>query len=483
MKRLWMSVILVAVQIVFSGFRACGQQFDTTWVSHFTYPTGRATELFSCIERDGYLYYAGRSATSPYDDFLIGKMNATNGQTVWVRNHGSRWNENDVAYGICLDDSSMVYAIGRSLDSSGGIWATVIKCEPVAGDTIWVRNYRVASERTCIGFCGVYYGGSLYVCGLTGTETIQNTWLAKIDPANGDTIWNSVPDVTPGYDNGARSISCDPTGNLYLAGYLSSEKLLTMKCDPFDGAVFWMRAYETGGGWSLNGYTVVYRDGALYAAGDADSGVAATTALAKINPANGDTFWIRRDTACYSNARARGCVANSNGDVIVVGYGFNSMANHDLMVWKHQPDGELVSTYRYNGNSFWGDGALACAIDAADDLYAAGMSVEDGVLTGLLMKLEESIVGIAGDPPRGSASRLSITQRAIRFMLGRPGMVSLSIYNTLGRRVRSLITNQRLAAGQHEISRSSFDRLASGVYLVRLRVGEEDLVGRLLIVK
>ncbi len=74
----------------------------------------------------------------------------------------------------------------------------------------------------------------------------------------------------------------------------------------------------------------------------------------------------------------------------------------------------------------------------------------------------------------------------IRFAVPNGGSVELAIYDLQGRRVRTLLARP-LAAGSHEVVWDGRDQaggaVASGVYLARLRVGEESRCAKLLLTR
>ena len=69
----------------------------------------------------------------------------------------------------------------------------------------------------------------------------------------------------------------------------------------------------------------------------------------------------------------------------------------------------------------------------------------------------------------------------ITFGLPESGSVKLDVYNVMGQRVATLVNDQK-KAGYHTVS---FDasRLASGVYLYRLRTGNQVITKKLMLVK
>ncbi|MBI5474930.1 MAG: family 10 glycosylhydrolase [Ignavibacteriae bacterium] len=69
----------------------------------------------------------------------------------------------------------------------------------------------------------------------------------------------------------------------------------------------------------------------------------------------------------------------------------------------------------------------------------------------------------------------------IRYELPAAADVSIDVYDTLGKRVHALV-NEKKAAGLHAVSFRS-DALASGVYLVRLRAGDQSDARKILLVR
>ncbi|MBS4029513.1 MAG: T9SS type A sorting domain-containing protein [Ignavibacteriales bacterium] len=60
----------------------------------------------------------------------------------------------------------------------------------------------------------------------------------------------------------------------------------------------------------------------------------------------------------------------------------------------------------------------------------------------------------------------------LSFVIGNSSLVTMKIYNVLGQEVATLLNNEELESGKHEIE---FDgsKLSSGVYFYRLQVSEE----------
>jgi hypothetical protein len=70
----------------------------------------------------------------------------------------------------------------------------------------------------------------------------------------------------------------------------------------------------------------------------------------------------------------------------------------------------------------------------------------------------------------------------IRYAVPSQSAVTLEVFDVLGRQVATLVNNQVMPAGRHSVS---FDagRLASGVYVYRLVVGEKVMTKRMVLIK
>jgi hypothetical protein len=69
----------------------------------------------------------------------------------------------------------------------------------------------------------------------------------------------------------------------------------------------------------------------------------------------------------------------------------------------------------------------------------------------------------------------------ISFSLENPGKTTLTIYNILGQKVATLLS-QELSAGTHEVNFNA-SNLSSGVYLYRLDSGDFTAVKKMMIMK
>jgi hypothetical protein len=142
------------------------------------------------------------------------------------------------------------------------------------------------------------------------------------------------------------------------------------------------------------------------------------------------------------------------------------------------------------GGAFTGD--QICAYFAGQDPSSGsvvGVSAHPtGTATPVLPELPESTRGaqiglrlLANSPNPFNPSTL------LRFELDRPGRVDLKVYNLAGRLVRVLESAAPYGAGEHDVEWNGRDdggrSVASGVYVVQIRAGEESASQRVALLK
>jgi len=124
---------------------------------------------------------------------------------------------------------------------------------------------------------------------------------------------------------------------------------------------------------------------------------------------------------------------------------------------------------------------------------AGQYSAKASLLNHLLMWLETGGVSAVDDVPGVREVAVSAHPNpfnpatTISFALPRAGAVTLEIFDVQGRKVRTLINDQRFEAGRHEQPWDGRDEggrgTSSGVYFYRFVQGAEERVGKLTLLK
>lgn len=124
-----------------------------------------------------------------------------------------------------------------------------------------------------------------------------------------------------------------------------------------------------------NHATAVDADGSLFVVGHRSNGVNRDFLIMKFDP-QGTLLWTQTyDTLDSSHDHAYAVAVDSNGDPIVTGSSPVRGTNGDYLTIKYSGlDGSQLWLRRYTGVSTGFDGAVAIAVDAADDVVVTGRS-------------------------------------------------------------------------------------------------------------
>ncbi len=81
--------------------------------------------------------------------------------------------------------------------------------------------------------------------------------------------------------------------------------------------------------------------------------------------------------------------------------------------------------------------------------------------------------------------RINSEGNILRFRLNRPERVSVAVYNLLGQRIRNLVVDQWMAAGEHQVRwdgrAASGTSVAAGVYFYQTTIGTQRFIRKVLI--
>jgi len=199
-------------------------QGDSLWGAVYNYSSEEAPSAIA-LDHAGNVIVTGWSGVGGYnlEDFATVKY--TNGGTeLWVQRYNGGYHYPDLARDLVVDESNNIYVTGASISAY-----TTIKYSP-AGDELWVRNHVSANGPTDMVLDGdgnIYVTGTVIAYGKTGFGTV------KYNPA-GDELWDHYYAYPESGGCTANSIAVDDSGNVYVAGSLSStvgnwEDWLTIK--------------------------------------------------------------------------------------------------------------------------------------------------------------------------------------------------------------------------------------------------------------
>ncbi|MEN8180021.1 MAG: SBBP repeat-containing protein, partial [Pseudomonadota bacterium] len=325
------------------------------------------------------------------------------GILLWSDQIGS--SDFDRYFGVSIDNSDDIYAIGSS---SGSLGATNLGGNDIiltkydsAGNLLWVNQ---------LGTTGSDHGysvsadslGNVYICGeTTGSFGASNTtfnsdaFVAKLD-TDGNTLWidqfSSSFQLGDGED--CRDIAVDLYDHVYVTGYTPGALV-----EGASGAEFYVRKYASDGNveWTTQRDSIYANEANSIAVDPAGNAyVAGTGGLDAAVSGLEDAFIVKFDATgveqwaellqSTGQESLNGVDVDDAGNVFVAGFTVGSLAaandgDTDIIFARYDTNGNLLSVIQ-NATTSW-DRANGVAVDATgSDYYLVGNT--DGDLDGEL---------------------------------------------------------------------------------------------------
>ncbi len=378
------------------------------------------------VDKDGNVYVTGFSELTSLKNCFTTIKYESGGDTVWVRSFIGNGDSSYIARAIAIDDSGNVYVTGSMASILSTEYATV-KYNSI-GDTVWVRYYsgpdNDLNEATAI--C-VDDSGGVYVTG-TSSGLDHNYDYATIKyNRNGDTLWVSRYKSPANWNNFAKAIVPDRLGNVYVSG-TSSDSYLNGKY-----------------------LTIKYKS-------------------------NGDTAWTRlyrRQSLSFDKAKA--IDVDLMGNVYVCGKSYGEDGVTVSATIKYSSDGDLMWTYLNHGRENTSIAPSSLIVDDSNNVIITGTNFGRHGSEFAIIKYIQSPDGVF-EQPSGVPGSFTLRQNypnpfnpttKFSFVIGHSSLVTIKVYDILGKEVATVLNNRKYEIGSYEIP---FDasRLASGIYFYRL---------------
>ncbi|MEO8146046.1 MAG: T9SS type A sorting domain-containing protein [Bacteroidia bacterium] len=418
------------------------------------------------------------------NDIFIVKYDS-NGNVIWAKGYGG--NLADFPTKICIGSDSNICFTGHFRSNSitfgstvlnvGGSFAEsfIVKCD-TAGNVIWVAGSHngddVESYSMAADAFGNYYITGFFTGPLTSSVAFGNIALANsggsgFNPADifivkydssGDVVWAKRPIA---YDSEyGFSIAADPGGNIYVTGFFGGSQI-----------VFGNDTLHSTGNWNIF--------------------------IAKYD-SSGASLWGR--SASGTNQNYGGSVATDiNGNNYVTGtyksstltFGSTTLNNagvEDIFIVKHDSSGNLQWAESQGGNS--NDVSNNIYVAANNEVYITGNFKSSAIAFGNDTLINVS-AGTNGDlffartDPVFTAVEINSFPSMSIFPNPSPGEINISsaeiidqveIRDMMGRVIYYAEPNAKSVQVQMK-SREG----PGGIYFVRVRVGTESMVSKVVL--
>lgn len=306
--------------------------------------------------------------------------------TSWTRRWTSAGPNSDYVNGLAVDNDGNVYITGASNYLGTPNELLTIKYNS-AGDTLWTRvPARTGSQRAYAVAVGA--SGNSYITGYT-QETGNSDYITIKYRANGDVAWAVLYNGTVGTraDN-AKKLVLDDQENVYVSGYSQETNYqythATIKYDS-SGNQLWVKRDSFGGAYvfypndlALDNSGNPYIVSKTKTATEGDNYV-----VAKYNPSNGDTFWVRTYNGVGNyNDDARAIAFDASNNVYVTGLSAGSgTGNYDYNIvtikYNSAGDTQWVRSYS-NPDTTASDAGYWIRVDGSGNVYVYGSSYGTG---------------------------------------------------------------------------------------------------------
>jgi len=355
------------------------------WVARYNGPGNYDDHAKAMVVDDsGNVYVTGYSyGNNSHHDYATTKYNA-DGIEQWVARYNGPGNYHDAPKAIALDASNNIYVTGHSYGDGTNYDYATIKYNS-EGIEQWVARYNGPGNGNDLVFAmAVDSIGNVYVTGESyDNDRCLDYRTIKYD-GNGRRLWVATYNGPGNYNDSAKAVAVDDSGNVYVTGYSYSgadtyEDYATIKYNS-SGRQLWVARYSGPSGPPHSAYDVanavaVDALGYVYVTGYSDGGdTSYDYATLKYDP-DGKEMWEARYNGIgnkydYAHAMA----LDSSGSVYVTGYSDNSNSRQDYVTIKYNSSGDRLWVATYNGPANDNDRASSILVDSSDNVYVTGHS-------------------------------------------------------------------------------------------------------------
>jgi hypothetical protein len=237
----------------------------------------------------------------------------------------------------------------------------------------------------------------------------------------------------------------------------------------------------------------------VYVTGNSDSSGSSQDYATIKYDSSGNELWVRRFNCANGTDQPYGLAVDGSNDVYVTGTSeCGGVTGLDYVTIKYHSDGDTAWLRKYHGPVESGtDRAYALVADASGNVYVTGASEGSGTdmdyCTIKYFQTGSEVEEETGDRERPSEFELSQNYpnpfnptTKIEFTLAKSGSVTLQIYDVLGRKVRTLVSEE-LSSGYKSViwdgKNNAGEDVASGIYFYQLKVGDFSQPKKMLLLK
>jgi hypothetical protein len=265
--------------------------------------------------------------------------------------------------------------------------------------TQWVSNY--AGNNELINSLSDARGnavisdnaGNSYVTGyIVNPETGKDIILIKYNPS-GETDWVRTFNGSDNSDDEGNDIVIDPSGNLYITGYISvtgtSGDIAVLKYDN-DGVLQWASTYYVYNGNAEDRGLDITLDnsGNSYITGYGYDANGIQVIVTQQYSTSGACVWTNTESGSGGDARGHRVAIDHNGNILITGY-ITASYSYDMVLLKYDNLGSKI--FQRQAGGVYEDKAWGIAVDELDNILISGYTTNpDNNTDAYLVKFDSS---------------------------------------------------------------------------------------------
>ncbi len=457
------------------------------WVARYNGP-GNYFDQANDIVVDGMgnVYITGYSANENINsDFTTIKYNSA-GVQQWIATYNGTGNSEDIAWAMAFDQAGNIIITGSSIGNGTGYDIVTIKYDP-AGHRLWSARCSgglTSSEEYPFALT-IDRNDNIFITGYCDSGGTESDYFTVKYNSQGIEQWRARYDGPQHSFDMARDLVVDSYGAVYVTGFcrvsLYGDKIITIKYSP-TGVQEWV-SFHSSPNYMTSSANAIAIDSAnhIYVTGKSYSNSSYDRCVTIRYGMDGEELWANHENSPNPLIIVEGTdiVVDGSGNVYVTGYCVGSPSREDIVTVKYNLYGERQWQARFTGPNNSEDKASSISLDKYGNVYVTGTSSE--FQNSWFVTLKYQVF---------NPKRYSISQNypnpfnagtTFEYKLTVSGVVSLKIYDILGREVATLLNEPK----QPGLYKQHWDAgsLATGVYLYRLQIGDFIEMKKLLLLK
>lgn len=282
---------------------------------------------------------------------------------------------------VKTDKRGNYFVAGRSYGYGSKFDYALVKYSP-AGIILWERRYNGEGNGGDEPFgLLVDVNGNSYITGssvyLSNNYKLTECVTIKYSP-DGQILWTNKYRTNANLNSSGHSMTLDPEGNIYLAGYTgnaATKDILLMKINN-KGETEWDRSFDAN--FMNEDYNdIIYLNKEhIYVCGTAivDNANFLDFIILKYDT-DGNFIWSRNHNGNVNGFDiARGIFVDKNENIYVTGFTENRNTKLDITTMKYTPDGNVVWVTDFNGTGDGFDWPNHVLVDDFGNVYVEGGS-------------------------------------------------------------------------------------------------------------